>query len=167
MKRDHCAPSLPLPSRCGGKYHLANRPGANPDPAETRGLYFSLTKPGKSKHPPEPKTSKVTNPQRVKKDSRTKPTQTKEKANSANQQEYGHLRQQRSDRREAQRKWAQENRQKAKQFGLCRDCRNEAIPGQTRCETCAESHRQARRRSDAERSARKKADRALNGQVGT
>ena len=47
----------------------------------------------------------------------------------------------------------QKRRQKAKELGLCRHCSNEAIPGQTRCETCAEKHRQAYRKSDADRRA--------------
>ena len=71
-------------------------------------------------------------------------------------------RQQRPERQEAGRRSAQENRQRAKQLGLCRHCSAEAIPGQTRCETCAEKHRQARRKSDAARSARKKAQRELS-----
>ena len=37
---------------------------------------------------------------------------------------------------------------RAKELGLRRDCSNKAIPDQTRCETCAEKQRQARRRNE-------------------
>ena len=54
---------------------------------------------------------------------------------------------------EYNRRLVQERRQKAKEASKCRDCSKPAIPGQTRCEACAESHRQSRRRSDAKRRA--------------
>ena len=63
-------------------------------------------------------------------------------------QEYERLRRQRPERRETARKTARERRQRAKELGLCRDDSNKAIPGQTRCETCAEKQRQARRRNE-------------------
>lgn len=48
-----------------------------------------------------------------------------------------------------------------KELGQCRDCNSPAIPGQTRCEKCAEAHRQSNRRSDARRrAAAKEADTA-------
>ena len=49
--------------------------------------------------------------------------------------------------RESQKK----RREEAKELGLCRDCREPAIPDQTRCETCAEKHRVGRRQYDAAR----------------
>ena len=55
---------------------------------------------------------------------------------------------------EYNRRLAQEQRQKAKELGKCRDCtKHTAIPGQTRCIGCAENHRQSRRRGDAKRRA--------------
>ena len=39
----------------------------------------------------------------------------------------------------------------AKLLGRCQKCSRPAIPGQSRCPTCAEAHRQSRRRSDAMR----------------
>ena len=39
---------------------------------------------------------------------------------------------------------AAKNRTKLKDAGLCKDCRQPAIPGQTRCPSCAEQHRQSR-----------------------
>ena len=65
--------------------------------------------------------------------------------------EYERLRRQRPERQEANRKAEQKRRQKAKDLGLCQRCGQPAIPGQTRCETCAEAHRQSRRQSDANR----------------
>lgn len=75
------------------------------------------------------------------------------RSNSANRREHEHLRRQHPERREAHRRIAQERRQKAKELGLCRDCRAEAISGQTRCETCAEKHRISRRTYDVKRRA--------------
>ena len=41
----------------------------------------------------------------------------------------------------------------AKSLGLCRDCREPALEGQTRCEKCAERHRARRREDDSRRRA--------------
>ena len=43
--------------------------------------------------------------------------------------------------------------EEAKSLDLCRDCREPAIEGQTRCEKCAERHRVRRRESDRSRRA--------------
>ena len=74
-------------------------------------------------------------------------------------QEYEGRRNQRPERKEAHRKWGAQKRQRARDLGLCSDCSNPAILGQTRCETCAEKHRQRRRQSDRDRRATAKADR--------
>ena len=66
---------------------------------------------------------------------------------SPNRQAYERLRQQRPERQEAQRKIHQRKREEAKQSGKCVKCPNQAIEGQTRCETCAEKHRKYRRRN--------------------
>ena len=47
----------------------------------------------------------------------------------------------------------EEQRQKAKLLGKCQNCSKPAIPGQTRCFSCAEQHRQSPGRSYAERRA--------------
>ena len=49
------------------------------------------------------------------------------------------------ERQERARARAAEHRSKMKKSGLCKDCRNTAIPGQTRCQDCAKKHRQSRR----------------------
>ena len=48
------------------------------------------------------------------------------------------------ERRERTRARAAEHRRNTKKSGLCRDCRQPAIPGQTRCPECVDKHRQAR-----------------------
>ena len=59
---------------------------------------------------------------------------------------YEQARNRNTERREYNRLYAQEQRRKAKELGKCRDCSKPAIPSQTRCPTCAENHRQSRRR---------------------
>ena len=53
--------------------------------------------------------------------------------------------QQRQNRKDYRRRCIQERRKKAKELGECRDCNDRAIPGQTRCESCAGKHRLVRR----------------------
>ena len=43
-------------------------------------------------------------------------------------------------KREPRRVRAAEERQRRKELGLCRDCKNLAVPGITRCPDCAEKH---------------------------
>ena len=70
---------------------------------------------------------------------------------SPDRREYERLRGQRPERKEAHRQAQVKRRQQAKELGLCRSCNAKAIPGQTRCETCAEKHRASRRIYDAKR----------------
>ena len=67
--------------------------------------------------------------------------------------EYDKARSKSPERMEYNRRLAQEQRQKAKELGQCRNCSRPAILNQTRCPTCAEAHRQSRGRSDARRRA--------------
>ena len=70
-------------------------------------------------------------------------------------------------KKEKQRARFKERLEETKALGLCRNYHEpprEAIPGQTRCEECAEKHRQARRLSDAARRKRKKEERALTSE---
>ena len=71
--------------------------------------------------------------------------------------EYERRRNQTPERKEQARLLAQSRQRKAKELGKCRNCIRPAILGQTRCETCAEAHRQSRRRSYAGRRAAAKA----------
>jgi hypothetical protein len=52
---------------------------------------------------------------------------------------------QRESRKDYRRHYMQERRKKPKERGECRDRNDRAIPGQTRCESCAEKHRLVRR----------------------
>ena len=49
------------------------------------------------------------------------------------------------DRKEYQRAAQAKRRAEHKALGLCRDCSNHSILGQTRCSSCAEQHRLSRR----------------------
>ena len=57
---------------------------------------------------------------------------------------------------EYRRRYAEEQRQRAKLLGRCQNCSKPTIPGLSRCKTCAEANRQSRRRSDANRRAANK-----------
>ena len=48
------------------------------------------------------------------------------------------------ERREYRRRYAEEQRQRARLLGRCQNCGKQAIPSQSRCPTCAEAHRQGR-----------------------
>ena len=98
-------------------------------------------------------------------DTRSNETRTKP-ANgttmSAERREYERVRSQHPERKEYQRLHEQKKRERAKELGPCRNCSKPAIPGQSRCETCAENHRQSRRRSDAKRRAAVKETATMN-----
>ncbi len=66
-------------------------------------------------------------------------------------QEYEQARNRTPERRAYRLRHAEEQRQRAKLLGKCQKCSKTAIPGETRCPTCAEANRQSRRRSDARR----------------
>ena len=65
--------------------------------------------------------------------------------------EYERARNRTPERREYRLRHAEEQRQRARLLGKCQNCSKPAIPGQSRCLTCAEANRQSRRRSDAKR----------------
>ena len=77
------------------------------------------------------------------------PTPAEVEAREQNRHEY----EQRPERKENKLRHAQAKRQEAKSLGLCVACGAPPIPGQTRCFSCGEPHRQSRRRSDAMRRA--------------
>ena len=61
--------------------------------------------------------------------------------------QYDRIRNKRPDRKELHRRKAGEKRTLAKELDLCRDCYGMPKPNQTRCEGCAERHRQYRRQA--------------------
>ena len=67
--------------------------------------------------------------------------------------EYEQVRSQYPERKEYRRLLAQGKRSRAKELDQCRNCSKQAKPGQTRCPTCAEKHRESRIRSNAKRRA--------------
>ena len=66
------------------------------------------------------------------------PTPAEVEAREQNRHEY----EQRPERKENKLRRAQAKRQEAKSLGLCVACGAPPIPDQTRCEACAEQHRQ-------------------------
>ena len=78
---------------------------------------------------------------------RPEPTPPEVEAKRQKLLDYYRLKNQTPEYKERARLFAQEKRRKAKELGLCRDCPNPAIPGQTRCETCTEKHRTSRRQA--------------------
>ena len=79
------------------------------------------------------------------------PIPTNGTTKSRDRQEYDRLRNQRPERKEYYRRRAQEQRQRAKESGLCRHCSKQTIPGKTRRVQCADKHRESRRRTEARR----------------
>ena len=65
--------------------------------------------------------------------------------------EYEHARNRTPERMEYRRRYAEEQRQKARLLGKCQNCSKPAIPGLSRCKICAEANRQSPGRSDAKR----------------
>ena len=120
---------------------------------------------------------KATNRRRSGKPPRTNPTPdftkstsatTVKKAGAANvnqtpeeRREYERARSQTPERKEYRRQLRRKQIRIAKETGKCKDCSNPAIPGQTKCETCAEKYRLRRRKDDANRRAKAKEEREL------
>ncbi len=118
---------------------IAMRPeGPHPLTEErTFQLRFEISRPEPKKKPrkPKPRKPRARKP-RV-------PTRTAEERIEA-RREYDKARSQTPERKEADRLRARQVRLERKEAGQCRDCSNEAIPGQTRCESCRDSHNRSR-----------------------
>ena len=95
-------------------------------------------KPRKSKPKPTPEKPLTPRPQRP-------------KPPKKDRQEYDKTRSQTPERRAYRRRYAQQKRERQKYLGQCRSCSSRAIPGQTRCSTCAEKHSEYKRQSKAKR----------------
>ena len=147
---------VPLPRRFGSKFDPASRPASTPTLLKT-GDRQRLTKPRSSNPTPKTKPRKVTNYLPVRRTKESQSTPTKEATTCLDRR----LQRQAPERQEAHRKLEQERRRRARGLGLCRDCNAKAIPGQIRCEPCAEKHRESHRRRNA---AKKKASQELNNQ---
>ena len=115
--------------------------------------HFEITRPEPKRKPkivrkPEPKKEK---PRKA-----PTPKRTPEEQREARRL-HERARNRTPERREYRRRYAEEQRQRAKLLGKCQNCSKPAIPGQTRCFSCAEAHRQSPGRSDAKRRAMAKA----------
>ena len=103
-------------------------------------LRFEISRPEPKKKPrkvrkPKPRKPRARKP-RV-------PTRTAEEQIEA-RQEYDKARSQTPERKEAGRLRVRQVRLERKEAGQCRDCSNEAIPGQTKCESCRDKHNRNR-----------------------
>ena len=101
---------------------------------------------------PKAKKPRPAPPARTGNPSAAKASATRE-AKRQDRQEYDRQRNQTPERRESHRLHAQERRRKTKELGICKSCPNPAKPGQTRCPTCTDKHRESRIRSKAKQEA--------------
>ena len=84
----------------------------------------------------------------------TKATLTRKvKKTPTKREEYDRARSQTPERKEYRRQHQRKLDKIAKETSKCVSCPNLAIKDQTRCETCAEKHRQSRRRSEEKKKA--------------
>ena len=84
----------------------------------------------------------------------TKATLTRKvKKTPTKREEYERARSQTPERKEYQRQHRRKLDKIAKETSKCVNCPNLAIKDQTRCETCAEKHRQSGRRSEDKKAA--------------
>ena len=119
-----------------------------PEPANSGNC--SKTKKKQSETPPRkttPSTPPSNTPPKARK-LQTKPDSASVETKKQKRDEYDRQRNQTPERKEYHRRLVQVRQRKAKELGKCRNCSKPAIPDQTRCPTCAENHRQSRRRSD-------------------
>ncbi len=113
------------------------------------------TKPAKRK-------TRVTKPKRPKKPVKT-PTPSEIQERREKRRQYDKNRDQRPERKQYVRERGKNNRQRAKELGLCRTCSQPAIPNQTRCPSCAAKHRLG----NATITAKRRAARNKDQQTGT
>ena len=166
-------PGKRLPRRCGDvpESHQGQRPpGKVAPPTRAVGRIFEITislpepangggrPPGRGKPSRKPKGTRSASKPRAKAAPKGKQPKrrhelspTEVEAKSAERLEFDRRRRNTPERRDYHRLHAQEQRRKAKELGICRDCRAPAIPDQTRCETCAARHRLSRRKWQTER----------------
>ena len=108
------------------------------------------TKPAKRK-------TRVTKPKRPKKPVKT-PTPSEIQERMEKHRQYEKNRNQRPECKQLNRDLQKSRRQRAKELGLCWQCFQPSIPGQTRYPACAEKHRQSNQRAAANRQASKNAE---------
>ena len=109
---------VPLPRRFSRKYDPANRPESTPTLLKPRERVFTKSRRPKPASEPKPKLPKQVSPPGIKE----APEEQREREGSKQPQ---------PEHREASRRAARGRRERAKELGLCRDCRGQAIPNQT------------------------------------
>ena len=139
--------TVPLPSKFGAEYDPRNRPAST----------TILVKPEDRKQLSEPIEVNLPTAPRAKQSTKTTPAEIaanpKVKKTPEERKEHERKRQRTPERQEYQRRLRRILSQTAKENGQCVNCAKPAITDQTRCETCAENHRQSRRRSEEKKRA--------------
>ncbi len=140
-------------------FPLLRRPQSKPTPADRSAasapIFLKTTDRHRSGNPPRTNPArdftKSTRATTVKRACTANAKQTPEE-----RREYERARGQTPERKEYRRQLRRKQIRIAKETGKCKDCSNPAIPGQAKCESCAEKHRQRRRKDDANRRAKAK-----------
>ena len=140
-KRGRRPPLCPPPRAIGHTFEFTL---SLPEPSNTGGRPPSKEKKSrkenrKSTHRSHPK--KTGQPK-----SSPEPTQAQVEAQKEVRRAYDRQRSQTPERKQLQRRIAQEKRDQRRSLGLCITCHGTPILDQTRCETCAENHRAAQRK---------------------
>ena len=134
-----------LPARVGKRYKAAS--SANSSTASKK---RSTGKPT-GERPTLKTTSRVPPGETSKPDKKNKKQKSASRATNTRKQQPKEPKPKRTPltpeaKKERQRTRFKERLEEAKALGLCRHCREPAIEGQTRCESCAERHREGYRR---------------------
>ena len=103
------------------------------------------SKPKPQMSPPKPRAAKQPKPKRETSPVKQKVPMSPEER-LQHRRAYEQKRSQTPERKELNRRTALAKRQEAKRLGLCVGCGSPPIPDETRCETCAEKHREGRRK---------------------
>ena len=111
------------------------------------------SKPARQPKDPKPKT-RVKKPNRSKKP-RPTPTPLELQGRLQKRREYDKQRNQRPERQQSARDSQKKQRQRKKELSKCKTCPQPAIPGHTRCPSCAAKHRQYNDNTTAKRRAGK------------
>ena len=120
----------------GFEFPITTNPAYEPEPASTR----KTAKPANLKPTPTPTHAR--------KASKAAPVQTTKPEASEKPKRVRLTPEQRQEQARAR---AVENRSNLKKQGLCRDCKQPAMPGRTRCTSCAENHRKSCRPRQSKR----------------
>ena len=102
--------------------------------------HFEITRPEPKK---KPKMVRKPKPKKEKPRKAPTPKRTHEEQREARRL-YERARNKQPERKEAARLHAKKIRKERKENGQCRSDSNEAIPGQTRCESCRDKHNRSR-----------------------